>query len=124
MEDDRNKWLLELELAKKSPRNLTKEDDLPPWDQERCVICDQRTLFWLHPENAPICTLDCVEKYLQNPCVYDPRELYGKSETVASVVTKAPKPKKRRRRKPGRWDPSDADIAAMQERVAKQRQKD
>lgn len=120
MPSERDSWLAELASQGKNRPLVQQEDtNIAPWDQERCVICNSRTLLWLQPENAPICSEECLEAYLKDPSVYDPRELHGKG-TPATVEPKPPKPKRRRRRKPGRWEPTDAEIEAMQARVAKE----
>ena len=135
---DRAKWLKELAEAKKNARFLTlQEDSPPPWDRERCVICEKMTLSWLQPENAPLCEEECMRLYIKNPTVYDPRELYNKAQhlvLVKPVPELAPKPApvlkptpepapKRKKRLSGRWEPSEKDIREMQERVAKRKRK-
>lgn len=76
----RKKWREYVESRKGKRRRLMKDNDPELVDLaiERCVICDKRTMYWLMPENAPLCKgTDCKEKYLKNPRVYDPRGLYG-----------------------------------------------
>jgi hypothetical protein len=76
----RQNWLKELKEAQKAPRLLEVDDDpyLRRFGYERCVICDKETEFWLMPENAPLCSKECMQEYLKDPTVYDPRELYTK----------------------------------------------
>jgi len=132
MGDQRNQWLKELREAEKKPRVLTQEEDPPtfPAEREQCVICDKRTITWLQPENAPLCSTHCLGIYLQDPSVYDPRELYSRpSPRLVSengkpvVVPERPlPPRPKRRRKPGRWEPTEDEIAAMQARIRSRRE--
>ena len=129
---DRHRWLLELAEAEKKPRLLIEEENPPvSWEREQCVICDKRTAQWLLPENAPLCDQSCLELYLKDPSVWDPRELHARPVPrlvvdEGKVVAKPPKPvkkKPRRRKKPGRWEPSDEYIAEAQARITKRRKK-
>jgi len=132
MRDRRNEWLKELREVEKRPRVLTTEDRPPrmPSEREQCIICDKRTTTWLQPENAPLCSMNCLDVYIQDPSVYDPRELHsrpsprlvfenGKPVAAPSPIAEKPaRPKStRRRRKPGRWEPTEEEIAAMQARI-------
>ena len=86
---DRKRWAAELKAAKKKPRVLTKEpDDEPYGGLEACVTCRRRTRFWLQPENAPLCSAEtspgCLEEYLEDPSVYDPRSLYPTPAPVSN----------------------------------------
>ena len=129
---DRSQWLRELREAEKSPRRIVEEDKPPRLfsEREQCVICDKRTASWLHPENAPLCSDDCLALYLADPSVYDPRELHSRpsprlvqTESAPAKAT-APKPEAkppRRRKKPGRWEPSDAFIEKIQRDIRRRR---
>lgn len=123
----RGKWLEELIAARQGPRKLVQQDDdSAPWDRELCVICDSRTLLWLQPENAPICSPECLDTYLHDPTVYDPRELYTTADPAVLVPedrVKVSKTKARRSR-PGRWEPDDSWIRDAQKRIAKARRGD
>ena len=126
MTTERHTWLKELRDAEKSPRFLTEEKMPPsfPSEREQCIICDKRTIHWLLPENAPLCGDDCLTIYLKNPAVYDPRDLHSRpSPRIVEKVKVAPKPKKRavRRKRPGRWEPSDTEIKEMQDRISARR---
>ena len=131
-EDDRLRWLTELAKAERTTRVLTPEENPArlPAEREQCVICDKRTKTWLQPENAPICSDDCLEIYLRDPTIYDPRELHVRPAPRLVVdkgvrVADPPKPKKkktRRRKKPGRWEPSDEYIAKVQAKIREERE--
>lgn len=121
MEERRRQWLRELREAQKKPRVLFNEDPngtLPSWETECCVICKKRTTFWLMPENAPLHDGECLEKYLKDPSVYDPRGLHN----VKVIIP--PKQPRRRPTKPKRWEPSEEEVEVMQKRIAKQRRGD
>jgi len=63
-----------------SPRKLEVEEGanfLNESEWEVCVICDKPTVRWLQPENVPLCSDECKEKYLANPKIYDPRGIYA-----------------------------------------------
>lgn len=124
MDHNRKKWLVELARASRSDRVLSPEENpaILPDEREQCVICDQRTKTWLMPENAPLCSPKCLDTYLQDPSVYDPRELHVRpSPRLVAEVQVADEP---RRRKSGRWEPSPEYIAQAQARIRDRRKND
>jgi len=114
----KQKWIADLREAEQRPRVLVSEmiegcSEPPNYDKEKCCICEKRTLLWLQPENAPLCSGTCLKKYIEDPAVYDPRGLYEGREPVST--------KKRAPRKPRRWEPSEDEITEIQQRIASRR---
>jgi hypothetical protein len=126
---NRSIWLKELREAEKKPRILVEEENPAPFpsDREQCVICGKRTTTWLHPENAPLCSNDCLAAYLKDPTVYDPRELHSRPSPrlVNEEEPKPPPPpppkKPRAKRKSSRWEPDEDFIKEAQDRIAGRR---
>ena len=110
----RRLWLADLRAAEKRGRVLIDEDPartLPLYETEHCVMCNVKTTLWLQPENTPLCGHECLDKYLEDPSVYDPRGLH----TLKVIVP--PKVRARKKAPSKRWEPSDADILRMQGRI-------
>ncbi len=92
----RSEAMAKLSRLNGKPRRLVREPvKMCGNDTENCVICEAQTRNWLQPENAPLCGAKCLKKYLADPSVYDPFELYGpapkpverpKDKTIVSVV--------------------------------------
>jgi hypothetical protein len=116
MDKKRRAWLADLREAEKRPRVLVHVHEPIVSDRENCVICENRTENWLFPENAPVCDDACLVKYLEDPSVYDPRGLH-----TLKVISAPKKPRKRLR--PTRWEPSESDIADIQQRIRDKRTK-
>ncbi|HET6493839.1 MAG TPA: hypothetical protein VFH61_00560 [Thermoleophilia bacterium] len=112
----RRLWLADLRAAEKRPRVLVHVPEPVASDRENCVMCDASTENWLYPENAPICGPDCLDKYLVDPSVYDPRGLH----TLKVIM---PEKKPRKVSKPKRWEPSEDEIEVMRERIKERREK-
>ncbi len=76
---EENEWRnqLKTQQSHKSRKLEVHEPSVKGDDFEDCVICDKPTLRWLYPENAPLCGDACLNIYLKDPTVYDPRGLYG-----------------------------------------------
>lgn len=91
--DRRKAAKIELREAKKKPRKLVREpkDMRSAFEQERCVICNVRTQYWLQPENVPLCGDSCMHKYLADPTVYDPLGLYGKPVGRMQIIRGDPR---------------------------------
>ena len=119
MDKKRRLWLAELRAAEKKPRVLVHVPEPTVDDRETCVMCEAQTEKWLFPENAPICSQQCLDEYLEDPTVYDPRGLH----TLKIVVVAPKKPRSRAKKKKKRWEPSEEEIAEMQDRIAASRRK-
>lgn len=74
------------EIRARGGRKPKLEPDERPWigDGEDCCICDGPTRYWLHPENVPLCPApkDCLDEYLKDPTIWDPRGLHIKKTKV------------------------------------------
>jgi len=73
----KREWREEIKARDGKRPKLVAEER--PWidEAENCVICNTMTRHWLFPENAPLCPAPafCLDKYLADPTVYDPRGL-------------------------------------------------
>jgi hypothetical protein len=109
-----DRWRKEIKSTDGKERHLTPlEDSIVADDYEHCVICDKPTTYWLLPENAPLCSRQCLSAYLKDPKVYDPRGIYD----VEIVQTRSGRKAARRRK--GKWEPSEEWIEAAQARIAR-----
>lgn len=80
MTDFAQKSAWRAQINARDGRRPKLEPEERPWigPAEDCVICDEPTRHWLQPENVPLCPppKDCLEEYMKNPSVWDPRRLH------------------------------------------------